>query len=644
LLFKRLLQSLTSVVFFIFTATSVVAPIQAQKIDITDFEEIAIKSEKLIYNNISLAQAELKKYALRVDELSLDQQITYQHLLTDIYILQGQFYLAKKSATDGLSLTLQLSSPRLLISELLYSRGFAYESTGDFSLATKDYESGLTLARSFDNKVLIAKGLVNLGAIYHLTDRYENSLIVLNDAYNIAKTTNDEELKGSVNSELGILYSSLNRNKQAMVYYQQSYEHYKNAHKLILSLSSLVNIGESHVSEKEYEQAINTYKTILNESHGMAPNQIMYNAYSGLSRANLKKKNPDPEASYQYLLQSKQYMENIEKYDIELQYSVDEAFILFELERYDDALDSIATVKNILAKQIPLGHFKMQMRINIIDLQSKTYFKLGHYQKAYELQEQRLALTQTLRNEKETQSVAEVRLALEAKEADLQKKVLMNKEALQKISLSEAEQKQQKQKVYLFYIAFVALIFAWLLVKLIQGQRRLYLASSIDMLTGISNRRELLKKGNKLFKQAKNRNTNFSVLIINIDYFKKINDQFGHGYGDYVLKKVVGLGKMLMRKTDIFGRFGGEEFVVFLPRTSIVQAKVIAERFRQSVEEFTWEVHSASQKPFRVSVSIGIANSTGFTNDESVNLSTLINKADSLLYQAKKQGRNKVCF
>ncbi len=644
LLFKRFAKCLLILFYFIFVVkTSVAAAIQDQEEGIAGFEDAALKIEKLVDSNTPLAQSQLLKYGERFNALSLKQQINYQHLLTDIYILQGQFHLAKQTATDGLSLTLKLSSPSLLISELLYNRGFAYESIGETELATKDYESGLELAKSLHDNVLIATGLVNLGAIYYLTDRYENSLIVLNDAYNIAKQTDDEELKGSVNSELGILYAYLDRRKQAMVYYQQSYQHYKNANKIILSLNSLVNIGMNHLSEKEYEQAIVAYKTIIDESDGFTLNQIMYSTYSGLSWANLKKEDPNPEASYQYLLMSKQYMGRIEQYDIELQYYLDAAFVLFELERFDDAIDSIARVENILAAQMPLGHLKMQYRISIVNLKSKTYFKLGQYQQAYELQEQRLSLTRVLRDKKYTQSVAEVRLTLEAKEADLQKKVLKNKQTLQKISLLEAEKKQEQQKLYLFYIAVVALVFAWLLVKLIQGQRRLHKASSIDLLTGVANRRELMRKGRKLLRQAKVKKTDFSVIMIDIDYFKRVNDQFGHSVGDVVLKKVVELGDEFMRKTDVFGRFGGEEFIAFLPNTSTEQAKMVAERFRVSVDEYSWKMSHESQEPFTISISIGVANSVDFSDEESPDLATLISKADSLLYQAKEQGRNKVC-
>ncbi|MCW8832792.1 MAG: GGDEF domain-containing protein, partial [Colwellia sp.] len=484
--------------------------------DLAEFTAAALKIEKLMDSNAVIAHQQLKRYEDRLAELSLKQQITYHYLLTDIHLLQAQYHIAKDIASLGLSLTKQLSSPSLSIAELLYSRGFANESIGELELATQDYESGLEIAKSFHDKVQIATGLTNLGAIYYLTDRYENSLMVLNDAYNIAKQTTDEELKGSVNSELGILYAYLDRSQQSMSYYQQAYQHYKKANKTILALNALANIATNHLGLKEYEQAIDVYKQIIKESQGAGPSEIMYSTYSGLSWANLKKQQPNPEASYQYLLIAKQFISSIERHDINLQFSSDEAFVLFELDRLDEALVSIAKVEKILTAQMPLGRLKMYTKIGITNLKSKTYFKLGQFKQAYQLQKQRLALTEALLSKEHTRSVSEVRLELEAKQADLHKKVLENKHALQELALNEASAKQQQQRNYLISIAVVALLFAWLLIKFVQGQRRLHKVSSIDMLTGIANRRSLIKRGRQLFNRMNTKKAAFSVLMIDV--------------------------------------------------------------------------------------------------------------------------------
>jgi diguanylate cyclase (GGDEF)-like protein len=605
------------------------------------FDNVAKDIESLMDSNAILALSQLTQYESILNELSLKQQVHYYHLLADIYLLQAQYHLVEKTASNGLDLALGLSSPSLFISELLYSRGFAYESTGNIEAATNDYENGLALARSLHDKVLIAKGLINLGAIYYLTDRYENSLTVLNDAYNIAKQTNNDELKGSVNSELGILYAYLNRADQSMVYYQQSYQFYKRANKNISSLEALLNIGTNHFKKKQYQQAITVYKTIIEESDGRTgQNEIMYSTYSGLSLANLKKEQSNPEASYHYLLLSKQYMKNIEQYNVELQYYSDEAFVLFELDRFDEVLISIGKIEKILNDRESLSFIQTQKQIKIVNLKSKTYFNLGYYQQAYNTQNKRLVLIKALRKREQISSIAEVRLALEVKQADLHTKLLENEQILQEIALLEAEKKQQQQRYYLLYIAVVALIFAWLLIKLIQDQRRLYKMLTIDALTGIANRRKTLKQGKLLFNRVKVQQRALSVLIIDIDSFKSINDQFGHDIGDVILKKMVQLCIKLLRKTDFMGRISGEEFMVLLPDTSHVDALIIAEHFRRSVVQYCCDKEDCSDK--KISVSVGVTCTADFIEGELNGIETLINKANSLLSQAKAQGRNKV--
>lgn len=614
--------------------------VQHRTESLAQFDNATIDIKKLMNSNAFLALSQLTQYENIISELSLKQQVNYYSLLANIYLLQAQYHLAEKAASDGLELTLGLSSPSIFISELRYSRGFAYESIGNIEEATKDYENGLALAKSLHDKVVIAKGLINLGAIYYLTDQYEKSLIVLNDAYNLAKQTNNDELKGSVNSELGILYAYLKRTDQSMVYYQQSYQFYKSANKKNSSLNALVNIAINHLSKKEYQQAITVYKSIIKESDGIGPNEIMYNTYAGLSRANLKMEPPNPEVSYQYLLLSKQYLESIDQHNAEQKYYSEEASVLFELERFDDVLISINKVEKILNDRMSLSFIQTQKKIKMANLKSKTYFKLGYYQQAYNIQKQRLALIKALRKKEQISSIAEVRLALEVKQADLHTKLLENEQIIQEVALREAEKKQQQQRYYLLYIAVFALIFAWLLVRLIRDQRRLHRMLNIDMLTGVANSRKALRKGKLLFNRAKDQQSALSVLILDIDHFKKVNDQFGRDMGDATLKKVVQLCAGLLRSTDFFGRIGGEEFIVLLPKTSHAQALIMAEKFRLIVEQYSWDKEGINDMD--ISVTIGLACSVDFLDGELNGIEALINKANRLLYKAKTQGKNKV--
>lgn len=157
--------------------------------------------------------------------------------------------------------------------------------------------------------------------------------------------------------------------------------------------------------------------------------------------------------------------------------------------------------------------------------------------------------------------------------------------------------------------------------------------SSVDALTGVFNRRRLeerLKEWMLLFQRSQRP---FSVLLLDIDHFKSVNDNYGHDVGDQVLRTFAQVMRSAVRTTDFVARYGGEEFVVVLPETGDVSAAAeVAEKIRQSVEATEFPV------PRRVTVSIGISLSQ--TEDESV--AALLKRADMALYAAKAAGRNQV--
>ena len=598
------------------------------------FNQVAIEVKELKKTDLVLSLKKLTVFKDTLSTLTIEQKILYFKLLTEIHIEQNQYRIAKETANKGLAIATKLTSPNILSSELLYLKGFTFESLNDIPQATKEYKKGLEVAGSLHNKIQVAAGLINLGAIAYLTSDYKRSLVLLNDAYNIAAQTNDEELKGTVNTELGIVYAYLLQDEQSMVYYQQSYLHFKQAGMLISAHNSLNNIAINHIVNEEYQQAIAVFKTIIEESNKDSPSDSMYSVYSGMARAHLNKESSNPDAAYEYILKAKQYLQSTENLKGQLQYYIDEADILYKLERLDEVLVSIAQVEKMLSNRQELSLIKEQVYLNILDLKSAVYNKKKHFKKAYEIKSTVVLLTKELYENKDNLSVATVRLRLEAEQADRQNKVLYNQQVLHEASLYEAELENKEQRVYLLSSALVALAFAWVLVKLLQSQHRLKVASNIDALTGVANRRSLMNKSQAAFKVAQAKQTQLSVLMIDVDHFKHINDSLGHSLGDTVLTQVASLGANMMRKSDIFGRFGGEEFMVCLPKTSLQSAMIIGERIRLSISQHAWQFTEVEQ----VSISVGVATLQG-DND----LVSLIKRADEQLYQAKASGRNKVC-
>ena len=155
-----------------------------------------------------------------------------------------------------------------------------------------------------------------------------------------------------------------------------------------------------------------------------------------------------------------------------------------------------------------------------------------------------------------------------------------------------------------------------------------------DPLTGSYNRRYFYEMAHTYFDQTQRSARPLSILMIDLDFFKQINDIHGHVRGDQVLQKVAAVCKGLVRSPDIFSRFGGEEFVLAMPETALKDALLVAERLRRAIEALKDQVGGVP-----VTASIGVADSAG---DLGVGLDELLRRADEAMYASKHAGRNRV--
>jgi diguanylate cyclase (GGDEF)-like protein len=156
-----------------------------------------------------------------------------------------------------------------------------------------------------------------------------------------------------------------------------------------------------------------------------------------------------------------------------------------------------------------------------------------------------------------------------------------------------------------------------------------------DGLTGVYNRRFMEIKLNEEFNRCKRYGGDFSLIMFDIDFFKKVNDVYGHQCGDHILKAVSSQVASVIRNVDFIARYGGEEFCCMLPETKLESAVYVAERFRSAVEELHNEFKG---KTVNVTISLGVSCLT----DEIDSAELLLEKADDALYRAKEGGRNRV--
>ncbi len=163
-----------------------------------------------------------------------------------------------------------------------------------------------------------------------------------------------------------------------------------------------------------------------------------------------------------------------------------------------------------------------------------------------------------------------------------------------------------------------------------------------DPLTGLFNRRYALPHLSRIAARAVVDDRPFAVMVLDIDHFKRVNDQHGHASGDAVLREVARRIKENLRSVDLVARFGGEEFLVAMPDTDLASARVAAERLRKVIESKPVNVPGESAQ-VAVTLSIGVAIG-GLSGDSPRNVENLVDRADKALLWAKSEGRNQVTF
>lgn len=301
------------------------------------------------------------------------------------------------------------------------------------------------------------------------------------------------------------------------------------------------------------------------------------------------------------------------------------------IESLQQALD---LEEKMSSKQLYLPEFS-QVHL----LLSKAYASKELFQQAYD---EKKAYIKKYYQHRE--HLYQIRLAKlnEKYETDLkfkQNELLAKEQDVKALKLKEVRSKQATQQRNLVLLTLIAIVFLALLFRQLRIRSILKHLAKTDSLTGLANRRTLFMIGERLFEQAKTNQQALSVMLLDIDYFKHINDEYGHDIGDKVIMAVVNLGRETLRAKDTFARVGGEEFVVLLPYTQLKEAKAIAEHFREKVEQFDLSKSIPEITQHKLTISIGVAE----FNDSVVEFDELLHQADEAMYQAKDKGRNRVC-
>lgn len=508
-------------------------------------------------------------------------------ILTDIKLCRAWFYqqqgrveLALEEFNQVVGDAYQLESTKL-IADARSVRGAMYSFQGNFALALEDL---ITAQHLYDSLKLEFWALYNLTELATSYRRFGDPLTAIK--YYQQLETKFIEL-GNMNSATGIL-TQMAIALEELGEYEQALDKYQRAHKYWTEQGSVS--GSSTV-------AVNISGTLLKLNR-------MTEAKAYLTEASHSIK-PDDEAFYSF-------MKLFEAQVHLMQGAPAQALIAL-----DDAKAAFSRVKNTR------GMAQLQL------LESQIFSAQQDWKQAFSSLEQYLVLHYELDAKLQSNRTTEMRTRFNTKRIETENERLVEYQRIKEHELKIVKQNKQLEYAVLILAFIIILIISFFAFKQAQKSKLLEVLAMTDHLTQLPNRRHTYATGEKLFSVKP---PSLAIILFDADNFKSVNDNYGHDIGDKALRELAKISSAHMRKNDLVGRVGGEEFLIILPETTLNQATEIAQRLVNSIAKSDLSDIAAN---FGMTVSAGIAAQE---NDKS--FSELLQRADSALYQAKSEGKN----
>lgn len=467
--------------------------------------------------------------------------------------------------------------------------------------------------------------LVNLADDNIQQGQYELALNSLTRAYDLSKALQDSEISNNVLNSIANVYFNTGQYEQAHRYYSELITLDEASGNQETLAVSLFNLGHVNATQKNYLDADSNFERSLAITRQL--DDVSGTAYTLKALGVNAQAQSNIEMAQTYLKEALQLFETL---DDAMQAAAVHRHLgdIAQIEKqFEQAVHHYETALPVLASNgFNIALLRTYRGMSTAYEQVQNYKKAFISQRAYtqllqqQLEQQNKETTQRLQVQFETQQFSDANKRLE----------LLNKSQQQ-----ELQHRQQLLKMQYIVIALTTSIIILIAIfwwRSRQHAHNMQKLATLDDLTGLKNRRAILEYGMQEWQRSDRFNRPICCLLFDIDHFKGINDTFGHAAGDDVLKSFSNSVKSSLRKTDAFGRFGGEEFLLIATETDIKQAEVLAERIRQEIEG----IHHEDLNGRNVTVSIGIVQ---LTDEQS--LEDLIAHADLALYQAKDSGRNK---
>jgi diguanylate cyclase (GGDEF)-like protein len=573
----------------------------------------------LSYQKLISLQTEAENY----DERDYLWWLLRKAQTENLVYFYGDFSESVKQANNLITAT----TPLVIQAHLSLFQGLIERREGSYSESQETLAKALLQAKEAKLSSLYVYIKQELAYTKTLTELFDTSLVDIQEAYVEAFALKDQYLIASINETYGAIYGYLDDYEKSIEYYQRALESYQNMGYPAHVAEALYGLASTYRYWKKYDLAIKYFELYQQKTDYTLNSNISFFSAYGIGMT-LAEKGDCLDAIA--IINKALALNGIVDYNAELYKR--QASCLIELGRLDEAGVAIANARTIFANIPELIGTKWQLEVKKIS--AELAHAQGQYDVSFRMLGQYYSEFTELLLKNSSQRLLKVRAGLEMERMKISQ-ALEEKHTQVETLEQEKRQNDSTQNLYfsLFILCVVLIVFI-VIVAQYQGNRRMHALMVKDSLSGLFNRRYIFDYLNKSVLGSNPEKTQLSILLIDIDDFKNINDTYGHPVGDDVIRKVAEIGLDALRQGDMYARIGGEEFLCVLPRTSILEAKKVAERFLALMNKSN--IIKAQQD--NVTVSIGIAALSSQCQDSN----QLYINADHALYQAKHQGKNQV--
>ncbi|HEY0684562.1 MAG TPA: diguanylate cyclase [Steroidobacter sp.] len=565
------------------------------------------------------AQAALK---ILGDKPNADLEIRARLLLCD-HLSERDRPAAEVEVAKARAL-LPKATRRGLEAGVLGCEGTILETVSDNAQARARYEQAVAVATRAQDTEMLAQSLFSRGYLLGLQGQYATGLADLKRAQDLYEDINLPDHSLTALNGIAILYNRMGDYVQARHMYDRALKAQRDAGMYREQSVTLHNLGRAHENLHEWDAAQAAFQETYNISRQL--NYVRGEAYALRGLAAVKNAKGDPQGALQILDQAEVLQKQTPDARLNAQILLARGVALHRLRQLPASAEALQAALKVFQQADSLN----ELRATYGEL-AAVHSDMGNWREGYAHLVNAQETSERMFRNQVDQRFATLKVEFDTAAKEKENALLIRENNANQLALAQGQRARNLQRAVIVLTVVLVLLLATLAVHLGRSTRRMRKLAMTDELTGVPNRRAVLSRLAPLLQQPNP--PSCAMLIIDIDHFKSINDQHGHAEGDEALKSVARELREDVHEPAFIGRLGGEEFVVVIPGADFDKAYRMAERFREgvmSIDTRRW----LNDRRITVSIGLTMAKTSGDTP------STMLQRADSALYDAKRAGRN----